>query len=111
MWDSAIDNMGFGHAAAQCLHAGFNFREHARADRAALDHLVDLLNGQMADAGFGVFDIGADAMGIRDDDELFSLHRSRDGAGGGIRIDIQFLARIVRAMVAMHGIESACTSN
>ena len=54
----------------------------------ALDHVVDLGGGDVADAGVWVFRIGADAVGVGDDDELFGFHCGGDGAGGGVGVDV-----------------------
>jgi len=70
MRHASVDDVGFVHPAFQRRNACFYFRQHSRRNHAALHQLIDVIEGQMRNARVGVFRIGADAIGIGDDDEF-----------------------------------------
>src|SRR5438874_1819278 len=95
MRNPSVDDVSLGDAAAQGGDAGFDFRQHAAGDDAGFHHLVDLFDGDVADAAVGVGGVAADAVRVGDDHELLRLHRCRHGAGGGVGVDVQLPAGVV----------------
>src|SRR5206468_3076933 len=75
--------------------AGLDLGQHAAGDDAGLDHVIDLLDGDVADAAVGVGGVAADAVGVGNDHQLLRLHRRRHGAGGGVGVDVQLSAGVV----------------
>src|SRR2546423_5443 len=83
-----LRSVGFVHTAFKRLHAGFDFRQHAAGDGSVADHLSDVIDVEVADAGIGIVYIPANPVGVGNDDQFFGLHGGRDCAGGGIGVDV-----------------------
>ncbi len=90
--EAPVDDVRLFDAAIEGDHAGFDLGEHAFADFFFDDELLDLGFGDGAEERGGVVFFGADAVGIRDKDEFFGMGGGGDEAGGGVGVDVEFVA-------------------
>ena len=88
MRQPAVDDMGLARSALQRAEAGLHLRYHATGNDAIPDVLPGLCQCKRRDKARLVVVILVDALDIREQQQLFSLERSRDLRGNIIGIDV-----------------------
>ena len=94
MRDASVDDVGLGDARVEGDEAGLNLGEHALADDAAFDEIVDLRVRERGGVRVGRIGIGADAVGVGEHNELFGFERGGDVARGGVGVHVQLADRV-----------------
>src|SRR4051812_12131879 len=71
---AAIEDVGLGHALPHRLDAGPHLRDHAAADRAIGQQLLETLDVDAADEARWVVDVAAEPLDVGEVHELLRAH-------------------------------------
>ena len=99
----AVDDMGAEHASGQGIDGGTKLGDHALVDLAAVEHLVDLVERQVGDERILIAKVLVQAVDVGQEDRLVRMECRRNGAGGGIGVDIEEAAVLPRRNRSDHG--------
>ena len=84
------------HAVFHRIGAGGDLGDHAAGDGAVCNELFRVFHGERREERGRILRVGAHAVDICQEDQLFRLERGGDGGGGGVRIDVVALAVFIR---------------